>query len=218
MSTTTTFFGLTSASADFLRQHGIIYTRQNGNLCLFLEKSSSGRVLVYLLYLPGQLRVMSLARLQRTYPGLTIEATSLDKLPLEEIYYAQHPLGQLVYRDHYEDPNNRSGLVHSAYDAAKSRGVTHATARWFGQYLVQDAFSGLGMEQQFTAEGIRCGADGFMSSEGTVRRQLGLLQTAGTLTFVREKSVPGYLVRYNKECLPGMVHELAPHFFTALCY
>lgn len=212
------FFGLTTASAEFLRQHGVYYTRTDGNLDVFVEKSSTGRVLVYLLYHPGQLRVASLAELQRTYPSVTAEAAGLNKLPVEKLYDDIHSVGQLVYRNHFEDPENRSSLLHSAYDAARNRGVTRATAQWFGQYLVQDAFGGLGTDQQFTAEGVRYGANNFASTEATVRRQLGLLQTAGALTFTRDKADPGFFVRYNKEYLPDLAHELAPQFFTALCY
>lgn len=204
------FFGLTTASAEFLRRYGIYYTRADGNLDVFAEKSSTGRILVYLLYHPGQLRVVSLAELQRIYPNVTAEATGLDKLPVEQLYDSPRPIGQLVYRDRSEDPDNRSGLLHAAYDAARCRGVTHTTARWFSQYLVQDAFGGLGADQQFTTEGVRYGADNFMSAEKTLRREQTMGSDRGRHRHTCSDPAVGRLCAGSVFACPGPVsrHEL----------
>lgn len=127
-------------------------------------------------------------------------------------------VGDLVYLAHYEDMDRTPALINLAYDAAKQRDVTHATARWFAQYFVKDALFGFGSDQQFTERGIFRGPDAFISEPVTVKRQLKKLAQAGVLTYETAPKEAGFYFKINHECLPGVRPENLPLFFKALVY
>ena len=214
------FFGLTTAHPDFLLKYGISSTHDGGEGHVFVETDQDGKSLVYFLSYFQQLRVVVLAKLNRRYAELEGKPVSVAKAGFDELAKngSNYNIGQLVYQGHFEDVDNRAALIPSAYDAAKSLGVTHGTARWFGQYLVQDAFFGFNDDQEFTEQGFYIGPEGFQSSYTTVLRQLKLLQQAGALTFERLPREEGFYLKFNRQCLSGMNQELLPRFFESFLY
>ncbi|WP_156126572.1 hypothetical protein [Hymenobacter sp. DG25B] len=214
------FFGLTTASPDFLLKNGISFVRSGGMEDLFVETSQDGKSLVYLLNQSQQLRVVPLAKLNRRYAELEGKSTAVAKSGFDELAKRGVDVGSgtLVYQGHFEDVHNRGALIPSAYDAAKALGVTHATARWFGFYLVPDAFFGFKDDQEFTDQGFFIGPEGFQSAYSTIKRQLKLLQEAGTLAYESVPKEGGFYLRFNRQCLPGMNQELLPRFFTAFLF
>jgi hypothetical protein len=187
---------------------------------VLVETGQDGKSLVYLLSYAQQLRVVALSKLHRRYAELEGKPASAAKAGFDELAKngSNYAIGQLVYRGHFEDVDNRAALIPSAYDAAKGLGVTHGTARWFGQYLIPDAFFGFKDDQEFTEQGFYIGPDGFQSSYSTVLRQLKLLQQAGALTFERLPKEEGFYLKFNRNCLPGMKQELLPRFFESFLY
>jgi len=215
------FFGITTATPDFLLRHGINYAKKGHSTDVIVEAGQDGQPLMYLLDGIGQeLRMVTLPELNKRYAHLEGKPEAIKKQALAVLAseHSQRELGELLYLAHFEDMNSRAALLGSAYDAAKDSGVTHATARWFGQYFVQDAFFGYGMDQEFTDRGIFRGPEAFDLSYKTVKSQLNKLQKAGVMSYESLPKEGGFYLRFNRQCLPGIKHEKLPSFFDSFLF
>lgn len=215
------FFGSTTATPDFLQKHGISYAHKGHSMDVMVGTGQNEHPQMYLLDgLGQQLRVMSLPELDKRYAHLNGKPDSIKMkaLALVADEDPQGRLGELVYLAFHEDVDNRVGLIGAAYEAAKSAGVTHATARWFGQYFVQDAFFGYGTDQEFTDQGVFRGPEAFDSEAVTVSRQLKKLQQAGVMTYEALPKAAGYYLRFNRQSLPGINYEKLPRFFDTFLF
>jgi len=206
------FFGLTTATPDFLEKHGITSAQKLDSDDLLVQTRPDGTTTWYVYEgIEQKLRLVSLAG---HLPAIPSPAA------LEETFasHAGTRLGELLYRGHFDDVDTRAGLIDVTYDAAISAGVTHATARWFACYFVEDAFLGLGMDQEFTERGVFRGPDAFSSSPETVKKQLTQLQRAGLLRFEAVAKQGGFYVQFNRLSFPGVPLEKLPDFFSSLLY
>lgn len=216
-----TFFGMTTATPAFLAQHQIAYVSKGNFLDVVAETQSNGRPLLYLLDgLHQQLRSVTMPDLLQRYAHLggNSEAVREKALAILASEHAPPDLGHQLYLARHEDSDNRAGLLHAAYDAALAAGVTHATARWFGQDFVQDAFFGYGLDQEFTNRGLFRGPDAFSTGHKTVKRQLSQLQLAGVMRYEALPKEAGFFLRFNRQYLPGLAQPPLPGFFSTFLY
>lgn len=215
------FFGMTTATPDFLLKHNISYVHKGHSMDVMVETGEAGNPQMYLLNgLGQQLRKVTLAELAKRYAHLDGKSEAVIKKALAVLAKedSQSELGELLYLAHYEDVNSRAALLGAAYDAAKDSGVTHATARWFGQYFVQDAFFGYGMDQEFTDQGVFRGPEAFDSSPTTVKKQLKQLQQAGVMAYEVLPKEAGFYLKFNRQYLPGIKQESLPQFFETFLF
>jgi hypothetical protein len=214
-------FGFTTVTPDFLLKHGISYTRKGHSTDAIVETGQNGKQLVYLLDGPGQqLRVVTFPEPTKRYAHLDGKSESFKEKVLDVIASedSSSEFGELLYLAHYEDGNSRAALLGAAYDAALGSGVTHATARWFSQYFVQDAFFSYGMAQEFTDKGIFRGTEAFDSSHKTIKKQLNLLQQAGVMAYESLPKEASFYLRFNRQSMPGIKQEKLPRFFNTFLF
>lgn len=214
------FFGMTTATPDFLLKHGVSYAHQGHSLDVIVETRQDGTPLMYLLADNQQLRVVTLPELSKRYAHLDGKPESAKKRALTVIAdeHSHSELGELLYLAHYEDVDSQAPLLNAAYNAAKGAGVTHATARWFGQSFVQDAFFGYGEDQEFTDQGVFRGPAAFDSTPATVKQQLKRLQQAGIMAYEALPKEAGFYLRFNRQSLPIINQEKLPRFFDTFMY
>lgn len=210
------FFGMTTATPDFLNKQGILHAEKGYSADGMVQVDTDGALQLYILEaLDKELRVVPLSPPQKA-ASLDDKLLAIIKKNLSASMGAG--IGELLYRAHYEDNDTRAGMVHVAYDAAISAGVTHATARWFGVYFVQDALFGFGMDQEFTDRGVFRGPAAFSVAPSTVKKQLSMLQLAGLLRYEAVAKQGGFYVQFNRLAFPGLDLEKLPNFFNCLLY